>query len=248
MIMRGRICNDEDFYKIVITLSAIICYCVGSLIEMPGLILLTLIAFEVWVGNQMCVIDNHYSFSYDKISVLCCILYNSFFFIVSSMVSDIKSSIFAIFVLVLIIRISIKIGYETGKKSAVTHNGYTFNKKANSKFTRHYYSDAEETTRQNNNDQASNHRNNKTFYEEDTQETNYEKDKRGNESHKTANDNYNQTNPIEDIDYFWDCRTKEDLKKRYRSLSKKYHPDNKDTGDEKVFVIINEQYKKRIVA
>lgn len=36
--------------------------------------------------------------------------------------------------------------------------------------------------------------------------------------------------------------TEQDIKKKYRNLSKKLHPDNKTTGDNDLFIKINEAY------
>ena len=43
--------------------------------------------------------------------------------------------------------------------------------------------------------------------------------------------------------HFEGCRTKEDYKKRYRELCKKYHPDT-GTGDAKIMSEVNVQYER----
>jgi len=48
------------------------------------------------------------------------------------------------------------------------------------------------------------------------------------------------------MNYFKDCQSIEEIKKRYRELAKKYHPDhNRDTDTNKIMAEINLQYEQQ---
>lgn len=54
------------------------------------------------------------------------------------------------------------------------------------------------------------------------------------------------TNTNNKLNYFSDCHSIEQIKKRYRELAKKYHPDhNKDTNTNKIMAEINLQYEQQ---
>jgi len=46
-----------------------------------------------------------------------------------------------------------------------------------------------------------------------------------------------------EINYFEDCHTKEEMKTRFRTLSKTLHPDVKGSNDE--FITMMQQYEKK---
>lgn len=46
--------------------------------------------------------------------------------------------------------------------------------------------------------------------------------------------------------YFYGLNNNKDIKRQYKLLSKKYHPDNKETGDKSIFIEIQKQYEKAI--
>ena len=54
------------------------------------------------------------------------------------------------------------------------------------------------------------------------------------------------TNTNNKLNYFSDCQSIEQIKKTYRELAKKYHPDhNKDTNTNKIMAEINLQYEQQ---
>lgn len=53
---------------------------------------------------------------------------------------------------------------------------------------------------------------------------------------------YNSYNDYNQSKYFKDCKSKDDVKKTFRKLAKKYHPDSPD-GNEKIFVEIQQEYQ-----
>lgn len=77
--------------------------------------------------------------------------------------------------------------------------------------------------------------------------------KRKQEQRRTWNDFYDKgfweafgnktNNPRTETAYFDGCYTPEQIKKKYRELCKKYHPDT-GTGNEKIMQEINAQYNK----
>ncbi|MBP9995892.1 MAG: hypothetical protein KBT19_01290 [Lachnospiraceae bacterium] len=51
---------------------------------------------------------------------------------------------------------------------------------------------------------------------------------------------------ISEYSYYRECQNVSDVKKKYHELSRKYHPDNPLTGNEEIFIAIDEQYNQLI--
>ena len=242
------------------------------LTDNPEAFLLSLITYAVFSGFEMIKVDENGHYTYDRLSVLLCCFSNVLVFVVNTGIlirAGKKSSAEVIFVYILTVIISIMIGYKihrsdlkkrmnawTGAEDWIDRDGVHVDptyENWRSYYEKEYAKYANIHNEQDDPDKEARYEHFKEEYKKyhnynnsfnnsgDSSERSHDQNQ-GNRTSEYKTNNYTRHK------YFRGCTSKQEVKRRFRELSKMYHPDNPNTGNAGIFVEIKAEYDEIINA
>lgn len=247
MTKKPNITINDVFLKVLITCLAASIYFFCIITDSLEIVLFPLIAYEVWIGYKMCTWEEYKEYGYDMVSALCCVVFNVLFYFLLLEIENISgqpSPVGDRIIYILIVLISVGAGYKIGKSRINQTRKWADGKggcknpdgvKEDQNYTtwREYYEKKYKQYSDIHDDYDSS---------DSKEEYSYSYNRTENNSRSRSETRSSQANTSYRSNYFNGCKTNEEIKKRYKDLCKKYHPDNRKTGDEEVFKEIRAQY------